>query len=184
MDETLLWFAVQVVPHHERAVDALLGCKEYERFLPTHTVKRNWSDRVKTLQQPLFPGYIFCRCRQAAVTSILRTSGVIRILSFGGRPCSVPDSEIEDLRQVIHSKKQTYAVPFLSVGCKVQMKAGPLVGIVGIVTKFKKRDRLVLSVESVMRGVAIEVDAWEVADVAPTSSATLNTCAAQHNGHS
>ena len=178
MDETLLWFAVQVVPQHEIVVDRLLACKEYERFLPMHTVKRTWSDRVKIFQQPLFPGYIFCRCRQAAVTPILRTSGVIRIVSFGGRPCSVPDSEIEDIRQVIESKKQTYAVPFLAVGRKVQMRTGPLAGIVGIVTKFKKRDRLVLSVESIMRGVAIEVDAWEVADVAPPSCAALKACAA------
>ena len=178
MDHTLLWFAVQVVPHHERPVDALLGCKGYERFLPTHIVRRNWSDRVKTLQQPLFPGYIFCRCRQAAVTSILRTSGVIRIVSFGGRPCSVADAEIEGLRQVIRSNKQTYPVPFLAVGRKVQMKAGPLMGIVGIITQFKNRNRLVLCVESIMRGVAIEVDASEVADVAPTSCATLNPWAA------
>ena len=178
MDEMLLWFAIQVVPHHEIAVDASLGYKGYERFFPTCMVQRNWSDRVKTLEQPLFPGYIFCRFRQAAITPILRTSGVIRIVGFGGRLCPVPDCEIEDLRQVVQSKKQTYAVPFLAVGRKVQMKAGPLAGIVGIITKFKNRDRLVLSVESIMRGVAIDVDAWEVEAVASMSRAELKACAA------
>jgi len=178
MEEKCLWFAVQVVPHHEIVVDRLLSCKGYECFLPMCTVKRAWSDRLKTLQQPLFPGYIFCRSRQTTVTPILRTSGVIRIVSFGGTPCAVPDSEIEDLRQVIQSQRQAYPVPFLAIGRKVQMKTGPLTGIVGIVTKFKKRDRLVLSVESIMRGVAIEVDAWEVADVTPPSSAALKACAA------
>jgi transcription antitermination factor NusG len=175
MDEMLLWFAVQVVPNHEMAVDTSLGYKGYDRFLPTCMVKRKWSDRIKTREQPLFPGYIFCRFRQAAITPILCTFGVIRIVGFGGRPCPVPDSEIADLRQLVQSKRQSYAVPFLAVGRKVQMKTGPLAGIAGIIIKFKNRDRLVLSVESIMRGVAVEVDAWELEAVAPMSCAGLKT---------
>lgn len=179
MDERL-WFAVQVTPNHEVAVDTLLGCKGYERFLPTHMVNRKWADRIKTLQQPMFPGYIFCHCQQAAVTPILRTSGVIRIVNFGGKPCSVPEAEIEGLRRVVQSKKQTYAVPFVAVGNMVQVKDGPLAGIVGIITKLKNRDRLTLSVESIMRSVAIEVDAWEVASISPCSATGLIACAAKH----
>jgi transcription antitermination factor NusG len=163
MDERLLWFAVQVTPNHEVAVDTLLGCKGYERFLPTHMVNRKWSDRIKTLQQPMFPGYIFCRSQRAAVAPILRTSGVIRLVNCGGKLCSVSESEIEGLRQVVQSKKETYVVPFLAVGRRVQVKDGPLAGIVGIITKLKNRDRLVLSVELIMRSVAVEVDTWEVA---------------------
>jgi transcription antitermination factor NusG len=161
------WFAVQVTPRHEMTVNTLLSYKGYEQFLPLCTVRRNWSDRVKTLEQPLFPGYLFCRSPHSTLGSILRTPGVIRIISFGGQPYPVPDDEIGDLQQAVQCGRKKYCVPYLAIGQRVEIKAGPLTGIVGIITKFKNRDRLVLSVASIMKAVAIDIEACEVASVGP-----------------
>ncbi|PYV81621.1 MAG: hypothetical protein DMG05_29645, partial [Acidobacteria bacterium] len=55
------WFALVVRSQHEKMVASVLHSKGYEEFLPLYTVKRRWSDRIKQLELPLFPGYVFCR---------------------------------------------------------------------------------------------------------------------------
>jgi transcription termination/antitermination protein NusG len=167
--EAINWFAVQVTPRHETKVDIGLGYRGCERFLPTCKVRRNWSDRVKTLQQPLFPGYLFCRTTAGLLGSVLATPGVIRVISFGGKPCPVADQEIADLQRALHSGRPMQPVPHLSLGQRVQIKAGPLAGITGIITHFKNQSRLVLCVDSIMKAVAIDIDACDAVAVPATS---------------
>jgi transcription antitermination factor NusG len=102
---------------------------------------------------------------------ILRTPGVIRIISFGGKPCPVPDYEIKQLQQAVHCRRNKCCVPFLAVGQQVEIKTGPLTGIVGLITKLKNRHCLILSVESIMKSVAVDIEACELASVATISAA-------------
>ena len=109
---------LQVTSRHKISADTLLNCKGYEHSLPLCTVRRNWPDRMKTLEQPLFPGYLFYRIHKSAFAPILRTPGVIQIISFGGKPCPlpVPDYEIKQLRQAVRCRWNKCCVPFLAVG--------------------------------------------------------------------
>jgi transcription antitermination factor NusG len=156
------WFAVQVTPRHEKAVDTVLQYKNYGHFLPTCRTPRNWSDRVKIIERPLFPGYVFVRSHSSCVGKVRSTPGVIRIVSFGGSPCAVPDSQIEALQRLIWSNRDICSVPYLEIGQKVQIIAGPLLGITGIITQLKNRHRLVVSLDLIMRSVVVEVDKSEV----------------------
>ena len=165
------WFAVQVTPRHEKKVDAILGLMLYEHFLPTHRAKRHWSDRVKTIEEPLFPGYLFVRIRPALVRSVLMLPGVIRIVNFGGVPCPVPEEDITALRLVCHSKRDACAVPYLGPGKKVQVIAGPLCGVTGIVADWKKHDRLIIDVDLIMNAVSVEIDSSEIAPLNPDLAA-------------
>src|SRR5438874_11323225 len=160
--DTMFWFAVQVTPRHENKVDIILAYKGYERFLPIYKVRRNWSDRIKTLEQPLFPGYLICRTLAGLLSGILGTPGVIRVVSFAGKPYPVTDEEIERLQQAVNSGRPLQRVAHLCIGRRVQIKAGPLAGITGVITQYKNQNRLVLSVDSIMKAIAIDVDASEV----------------------
>jgi transcription antitermination factor NusG len=94
---------------------------------------------------------------------IIRGSpGIIRIVAFGGRPHPVPDQEIEALQQIVRGKREYSASSYLSVGQKVQVISGPLTGISGIITQFKNRDRLVISLDVIMKSVSVEIDESEV----------------------
>ena len=130
-------------------------------------MRRNWSDRIKTLKQPLFPGYLFCRSPYATLGSVLRTPGIIRIISFGRKPYPVSDDKIESLRASGAIREGQVLHPMPGIGQKVEIKTGPLTGVVGIIMKFKNRDRLVLSVDAIMKSVAIDIEACEVAAVGP-----------------
>jgi transcription antitermination factor NusG len=157
------WFALQVVPRHEKSVGKLLEFKGYDHFLPTYCVRRRWSDRVRIIEEPLFPGYVFCRSHRSLMEIIRNSPGVIRIVAFGGKPHPVPDKEIEALQQIIQGKREYSASSYLNVGQKVQVISGPLTGITGIITHFKNHARLVISLDVIMKSVSVEIDPLEVA---------------------
>jgi transcription antitermination factor NusG len=156
------WFALQVVPRHEKSVDKILEYRGYSHFLPTCHVRRRWSDRVSIVEEPLFPGYVFCRSQSNLMEIVRGSPGIIRIVAFGGRPHPVPDEEIEALQKIVHGEREYSAFPYLNVGQKVQVISGPLTGVSGTITQFKNRDRLVISLEAIMKSVSVEIDHSEV----------------------
>jgi transcription antitermination factor NusG len=157
------WFALQVIPRHEKKVDILLGQNGCEHLLPTYLKGRKWSDRVKTIEQPLFPGYVFFRTHRSLMEIMRSIPGIIRIVSFGGRPGPVPEEDIEALKRLARTDRDVRPFSYLNVGQKVQVVAGPLQGLTGIITEFKKRCRLVIAVDMIMKSVAVEIKESEVA---------------------
>lgn len=156
------WFAVQVAPRHEKSVAALLSYKGYQHFLPTYRSRRAWSDRKKTIEVPMFPGYVFCRTmHRAAHGLVLTTPGVVRVVGFSGNPYPIPDDEIDAIRKVVLSS-ESEPVPYLKVGQRVRISSGSMAGIVGILVQIKNRHRLVMSVDLIMKSIAVDVDVSDV----------------------
>lgn len=156
------WFAVQVAPRHEKKVASILSYKGYEQFVPTYESRRIWTDRSKMIELPLFPGYVFCKITHKAVTGlVIATPGVVRVVGFSGRPYPIPDHEIDAIRK-FSSFPHVSPVPYLKVGQKVRINSGPLSGITGILAQIKNRHRVVVSVDLIMKSIAVDVD---VADV-------------------
>jgi hypothetical protein len=54
------------------------------------------SDRYVTLELPLFPGYLFCRCAEPRISSVLNTC-VLRVLATRESPGVVNEEEIRYL---------------------------------------------------------------------------------------
>ena len=80
-------------------MDLKLQAKGLESFLPLHTVYRHWSDRWKKVDVPLFSSYVFVRILQRDITYVVKTDGVVRIVSFNGSPTHIPENEINAVRQ-------------------------------------------------------------------------------------
>jgi transcription antitermination factor NusG len=160
------WFVVQVVPRLETKVSLFLKCHGYESFLPTYKVKRRWSDRIKVLHQPLFPGYVFYRVNAGMFHPRTGESGMVRVVSFGGKPSAIPEDEIDALHQIVRTDVKTYPFhPYLRIGQKVQIKDGPLSGIVGAIVQIKNTKRLILSVDAVMQSICVDADVCGIADM-------------------
>ena len=152
------WYALQVRPRFEKHVQAHLEDKGYEVFYPTYTATRQWSDRVKSLSLPLFPGYVFSRFDVHARLPILITPGVNQVVGAGKTPITVDESELSAIRRVIESGVAAQPWPFLKVGETIRIETGPMEGLTGIVTRIKSAYRLVVSVSLLMRSVAVELD--------------------------
>src|ERR1041384_7208080 len=88
------WYAVQLKTRFEKVVALHLRGKGYEQYLPTYRSRRQWSDRIKEIELPLFPGYIFCKFDVTDRFPLLVIPGVRSVVSFGGAPMAVPEQEI------------------------------------------------------------------------------------------
>ena len=165
------WYALRVRSNHERVAAMHLREQGYEEFCPAYRSERQWSDRKKTIEQFLFPGYVFCRLNPDDRLPVLMMPGVVNVVGFGSRPAAIPDQEIEHVRTMVRSGLLVTPWPFLSVGQTVVLERGPLAGVEGILQQIKKTFRLVVSVQLLQRSVSTEVDrAW----VRPVTASTIS----------
>ncbi len=152
------WFALRIRSRFEKTTATILRSKGFEEFSPSYRCKRNWSDRVKELDLPLFPGYMFCRFNPLDRFPILSTPGVVSIVGIGKIPRSVEDHEIEQVQAILASGIPAQPWPFLEIGQKVMISGGSLSGLEGFLVNFKNSVRLVVSVTLLQRSVAVEID--------------------------
>ena len=156
------WYAVQTSANHEKRVAEQLSVRRTEHFLPLYASLRRWKDRRVVLELPLFPGYVFVRMALSDRMQVLQVAGVARLVGFGGMPAALPEREIETLRAGMARGVRAEPHPFLTAGCRVRVKAGPLVGMEGIMLRRKSSLRVVISIELIQRAVAVEVDEGDV----------------------
>jgi len=152
------WYALQLRTRFEKVVALHLRGKGYEEYLPTYRSRRHWSDRIKEVELPLFPGYIFCKFDVTNRFPLLVIPGVRSVVSFGGAPMPVPEPEIAAVQQIVNSGMQYGPWAGVDVGHAVQVKYGPLRGLEGTVVQVKKNYHLVISVNMLQRCVSVEID--------------------------
>ena len=152
------WYALQVRPRFEKIVAVHLQHKGYEEYLPIYRSRRRWSDRIKEVEFPLFPGYIFCKFDARHRLPILVIPGVMSVVGVGKNPVAVPDDEITAVQGVVKSGLTYGPTGFITEGQLARIERGPLRGLVGIVVATKKNCRLVISISLLQRAVAVEID--------------------------
>ena len=152
------WYALSVKHQHERRAATALAWKGFEALAPTYRARRLWSDRAKSLDLPLFSGYVFCRFDFAERIAVLDTPGIARIVGFGNGPAPVADAEIAAIKMAVASGLPVRPWPHLKPGDRVRIEDGPLRGVEGILLKEKESLRLVLGVELLQRSIAVELE--------------------------
>jgi len=164
------WFALRVRPRAEKAVASTLRGKGFEEFLPLHRQKRRWSDRVKQVDLPLFPGYVFSRFELDKRQPILTIPGVLHVVGFGRTPHPIDETEMSSLMAVVDSHRTVQPWPHQFVGERVRVTDGPLAGVEGTLSVIKANRRIVVTISLLQRSVAVELPeeyAW------PAGSSTV-----------
>jgi transcription antitermination factor NusG len=164
------WHAIFTRHQHEKTVASSLSKKNYEVYLPLYHSLRQWQDRAKFLWLPLFPCYVFVRGGMDRPLQILTTPGVVQIVKWGGHPAIVPETQMDAVRQILESGLTVESHPYLQVGDRVRVKAGPLTGLEGILARRKGAARLVVSMEILSRSAAVEIEEWNVERIGPLPS--------------
>lgn len=150
------WFALRV-----RTAAEPLACRQIEGlgltpFLPSYTSKKRWSDRMKTVQTPLFPGYVFCRFDPNNRLPLLQCSAVVDVVRSGRTPLPVDPLEIEAIQLAVQSMQTVGPYPYLTVGQVVELDRGPLKGLSGIVVE--NGSQLVLSISLLQRSMVVKIE--------------------------
>lgn len=152
------WYAVYTKHQHEKAAYDLLSGKGFEVFLPLYRAEHRWKDRTKVVSLPVFPSYLFVRTDFERKLEVLQTPGVFWLVESGGRPCEVPNSEIEAVRKITQSATKAEPHPYLKCGDYVRVRKGALAGIAGVLVRVKNRYRVVVSLDLLHKAIAAEVD--------------------------
>ena len=156
------WYAVQTRPRHENRVAEELRARAIEEFLPLHRCRNRWKNGVTAdVDLPLFPCYLFVKLLQSERLQLLQLPGVIGFAVNSACPTALAESEIEALRTLsVVCRAEPHA--FLKVGDAVRIVAGPLAGMQGILVRRKHELRVVLSLDFILRSVAVEVSAMDI----------------------
>src|SRR5271169_5127943 len=145
------WFALTVKPRHEKAVAEHLLTRSLESYAPLYRDRRRWTDRVQTVELPLFPRYVFCRFCFADRLKVLSMPSVHSVVGFGGKPAPVRDEEIDALKTLVGSGLAVAPWQYLPAGQRVRICLGPLSGLEGILAREKTAHRVVINVELLQR---------------------------------
>lgn len=153
------WFAIRVKSGAEKLVASAGHNKGFEEFLPLYKSRRRWSDRVKWLDVPLFPGYVFFRLNPERRLPLLTIPGVMHFVGIANAPMPIDEAEMLALQAAVQSGLSAEPCPFLEVGERVRLEDGPLAGVEGILTEIRNQHRLVVSITLLRRSIAVEIDA-------------------------
>lgn len=159
------WYAAHIRSRHEKRVADQLAGKNVNFFLPLYQAQHRWKDRLARVDLPLFPGYLFVHIPLRERLRVLEVPGVVRLVSTRGEPVPLDDSEIQILQQGLNEKVKASPHPYLKVGTRVRVKAGALAGLEGILIRMKDTYRVVISVDLIMRSIAVEISSADVEEL-------------------
>ena len=147
------WYTLYTKPRFEKRVKEELEANGYECYLPLHRTPRVWSDRVKLVDMPLFSSYIFVKCREFDILSLIRINGVVRVVFYDGKPAIIRPQEIDAIKMFIEAAEGKV----LCTGDDVEILAGSMKNRYGKIVKVKKK-YLVLRIEQLAATVSINIE--------------------------
>ncbi len=153
------WLALYTKSRHEKSIHLHLEKMRIESFLPLRHIKRRWSDRTVTVEEPLFKSYVFVRTDTNHRRDVLQSKGAVKFISVGGTPIAIEDTVIDSLRSFVNEAIAADPFPYLHPGDRVKVQKGVFKGIEGfIMRKDDKKCRLVIVVDAIQTSIALEVD--------------------------
>jgi transcription antitermination factor NusG len=162
IEEPRQWYALQTRSRHEKQVALRIAAQSLETFLPVHCCRHTWKNGVHAnVELPLFPCYLFAKASRCDRSGILRLPGVLGFAASSTHPTAIADADMEMLR-LATGQVRTEPHPYLVVGDWVRIAAGPLAGMEGVLTRRKQEYRVVLSIEAIMRSIAVEVSEFDI----------------------
>lgn len=159
------WFALYVKSRHEFITNGELQKKGIETFLPSVRISRQWKDRKKLIDFPLFPGYLFVHRSSSPeeLIKVLKTKGAVTFISLEpGHPTPVPREEISSLRLLIESGKELDIYPHLKEGTWVRVKRGTLKGAEGILKMKEDQYMFLVNIRLLGRSVGVKIHADDI----------------------
>ena len=152
------WIAVYTKPRHEKTVENELLKKGFEVYLPLLKQRRKWSDRKKWVEFPLFRSYIFVKTEIKNALFVLQTLGVVKVVKFGGEVAVIQNDSIQAIKLMIEGGYSPEATDYFVKGDPVEVKDGPLKGLVGEVIRVDNHDRLLVRVDAIQHSVSVQIN--------------------------
>ena len=153
----LQWYAAYTFPKFEKKVHLELINRNVEAYLPLQKVFRQWSDRIKKIEVPLFPNYIFIKTEDVESRELVRIHGISNFVSFEKKPATISDEDITIIRKL--ESENLEVEPSLVEGTLVKVIRGPLAGLRGRLYSRKGKFRFGVRVDMIKQSLSVEIPA-------------------------
>ena len=152
------WFALYTKPRWEKKVSQVLDRKGVECWCPLKKTEKQWSDRKKIIEEPLFASYVFVRIDQAERTAVLMTDGILNFVYHVGKPAVIRDEEIDIIKKFLLEKTSSISVQSLSSldeNTRIKVNSGVFMDTTGTVLKGGKK-KVFVKLESLDQVMIVE----------------------------
>lgn len=161
MEPEKKWYALYTKPRWEKKIDSVLVRKGIESWCPLQKVERQWSDRKKIIEEPLFKSYLFVRIDTTERTKVLMTDGVLNFVHYLGKPAVIKDEEVETIKKYLSEKEASISI-LSEEGYQAEMKIkvthGVFMGNEGTVIRGGKK-KVYVKLESLGQVMVVEFPA-------------------------
>ena len=163
--DKLPWYALYVHSRAEKRVYAKLLAMDYEAYLPLITQMKQWSDRMKKVEEPLFKSYLFVRADIKKYFEVLEVPGVVRFVTFEKKAVVVPQNQIIAIKKYCDDYTDEECMPQeveFHEGQLVRIVSGAMSGLTGRLAPIDSKKRLIVYIESVGRYLPINISRAKV----------------------
>ncbi|ADY52848.1 NusG antitermination factor [Pseudopedobacter saltans DSM 12145] len=163
IDERHRWYPIYTKPRFEKKVAENLLKQGIEVYLPSQKILKQWSDRKKWVDEPLFKSYVFIHINYLQYDQVVRTPGVVRFIYFSGKIASVPDMEMNFLQTYLSGDFTVETTgQFIKSGDKVKIVSGKFKGYEAEMVSYQNEKRLILRIDALGQSILLNIP---VADV-------------------
>lgn len=164
------WHALYVKSRAEKKVLSQLEDNGFQAYLPLITQVKQWSDRKKKVEEPLFKSYVFVYSNEREYIPILSVYGVVRFVSFERKAVVVPENQILAIKKFVndYEKGEEYKLmnnEDLKVGQMVRIINGPLKGLTGRLETIRNKRHLIVFIEVVGQFIPVHLSRAKVEPV-------------------
>ena len=104
------WYALYTKPRWEKKIDTVLIRKGIESWCPLQKIERQWSDRKKIIEDPLFKSYVFVRIDTTERSKVLMTDGVLNFVHYLGKPAVIKNAEVDIIKKYLAEKDASISI--------------------------------------------------------------------------
>ena len=152
------WYAVYTRPRFEKQVLKELLDQGIEAYLPLIKTMRQWSDRKKMVEIPLFSSYVFVHIDRNYYDRVLQTHGVVKYITFEGKAATIPPDQIDNLKIIVDSNEKIETTwETRHKGDNVIVTAGSLKGLKGELITEGNRKKVLVRIQGIDQNLTVEV---------------------------
>ncbi len=152
------WYLLYTKPRNEKKVNTELQIRGFETYLPIQKTLKQWSDRKKMVEEPLFKSYLFINTTLSFYYDILNVNGIVKFVNFEKSPVVVNENEIKIIKQMLGTEMFLDVVnEKLIQGSKVEVIAGPMIGVKGNIVEYRSKNQIIINLISIQQDIVINV---------------------------
>ncbi|MGI8893256.1 MAG: UpxY family transcription antiterminator [Bacteroidia bacterium] len=157
------WHVLYTRPRHEKKLQEFLSVRGVTVYLPMYKTIKQWSDRRKKVEEPLFKSYLFVKADESNYFTILNAPGAVKFVHFGDDVATISNKEVEMIEQILKHPDQVAVEEFRAVaGDKIKIASGPFKNIEGTLISIRGKNRLIIQIEQLGKNVIIDIPAYNV----------------------